>query len=116
MPSVSLRVKRASKATPKVKKKTLRSAYKRLKALKSGVIIRTKAGKRHNMSQKSGGQLFRQSGTTAISSSFLKMARFALVIGLGRKYSKKSESPESPQESKFGVISKRFSKLKKVVQ
>lgn len=113
MSVVKLRVKRLSKSTPNVKTKTLKSASKRLKALKSGNIVRTKAGKKHNMSQKSSDQLFRQSGTTMIDSSFLKMARRALVVGLGKKFKKQKYDNYCGKINKFGNIAKCFSKLTK---
>ena len=89
MSTPTLRVKRASKATEKVKKKTSKSFAKRFSVSGTGLIIATQSGKRHNMSQKSKKQLLRQKGTTTANKSLYKTVRYALGLKVRRDKSQK---------------------------
>ncbi|QED23417.1 large ribosomal subunit protein bL35 [Candidatus Deianiraea vastatrix] len=95
MPSVTVRIRRSSKATPRVKAKTVRSFAKRFSVSANRNILSTQAGKRHNMSQKSKRTLLSQKGKTNVNKSLLKTVRAALKLKLPRKanpYIKKNDN------------------------
>ena len=108
MAILTARVKRAAKATEKVKKKTSKSFAKRFSVSGTGLIIATQSGKRHNMSQKSKKQLLRQKGTVTANKSLYKTVRYALGLKV-----RKDKSQKEVYVSKINVA---YAPLPKVIK
>jgi len=110
MPKVTLRVKRASKATPKIKAKTSKSFAKRFSTSGNGLIMSTQAGKRHNMSQKTKRKLLLSKGTKAAHKSLSRTVRCALNLKLAF-FQKRDKINKYNCQKSFIIVPKLIKKL-----